>query len=189
MNETGDKIITRSQKPMSDNDIKKCLGSDAKILEYSELSKFTSIQELLPKKRDFVVLLVGVESSEDGHWEALIRVKKRILFFDAYGYRVDKQLKWAPESVRSEMNQDIPHLTLLLNKAVDDGFKVTFNEYPFQDRDDLRYATCGRWCAMVILYYMETPKPTLKKFHKLVMSHCKKYELVPDLLVSKVITE
>jgi hypothetical protein len=188
-NDTLQDVVERSKRPMSDAEITKCLGSDAKVIEYGKLADYESIQQLLPKKRDYVVILVGVKDKADGHWQAVIRNGKKIIFFCSYGERPDKALLWSKTTVREDMNQDIPHLSLLLNKAVDAGFKVTFNDFPFQSPVENKYATCGRWLCLVISYYMHTKRPSLKEFHRIIMQMSEKYELVPDLLVSKLVTE
>ena len=43
---------------LSDSDIRKILGRGTKIVKYSELSKFNVIEQLLPKEKASVILLI-----------------------------------------------------------------------------------------------------------------------------------
>ncbi len=157
-----------------------------RIVTYEDLAKIDRITDLLKRKKDALILLFESEPNV-GHWIAIMRENNKIIFFDPYGYRPDRFLVYTPQNLRKQLNQDTPHLTVLLNQAVDDGFKVVFNEYEFQNRRNLAYATCGRWIVSVIQYFQARKKPTLKGFHKLVMRLCKLYDLVPDLMISKII--
>ena len=40
------------ESPMSDGDLRKILGSDLKILRYSELARLRSLEQLLPRPKD-----------------------------------------------------------------------------------------------------------------------------------------
>jgi hypothetical protein len=42
-------LASMKKSPMSDQDIRKVLGSDIKILKYSELANYNNIKELLSK--------------------------------------------------------------------------------------------------------------------------------------------
>lgn len=184
-NPTYEKFVETSKKPMSDTEINKYLPN-TKIITYDQLSEMNSILDVLPKKKDAVILMYQSEKN-NGHWCSLERLNRKITFFDPYGYRPDKELSWTPANLRKSLGQDVPHLSILLNKAVDDGLEVVFNDYAFQDRDKLEFATCGRWNIAWILYFMRRRKPTLEGFYKLILKLCKSYELVPDLVVSALI--
>jgi hypothetical protein len=184
-NPTPEKFLQTSKEPMSDSQVHKYLP-DTRIITYEQLADYDNIIDLLPKKNDQIILMFQ-RVKNDGHWTTLLKENNTIIFFDPYGYRPDKQLHWTSENLRRSLGQDVPHLSILLNNAVDDGFKVVFNNYPFQDRDKLEYATCGRWCISVVLFFQRRKKPTLKKFHTLIMKLCQFYELVPDIIVSALI--
>ena len=51
---------------LDDEDIRYYLP-DARIMKYSELSKYTTIEQLLPKHKSYVVLLYPVSSETSGH--------------------------------------------------------------------------------------------------------------------------
>ena len=174
-----------SKIPLTDSDIRKYIP-DIKIVNYDDLSKVNSIVQLLPNKKDAFILIYESQPNV-GHWVCVIREDKKIVFFDPYGYRPDKFLSFTPKNMRKVLNQEIPHLTLLLNEALDLGFKVFFNEFEFQNRNKPSTATCGRHVVGVIKYFASRRKPTLDKYHKLIMKLSKTHQLTPDLLISKLV--
>ena len=78
------------RKPLSDSDLKHILG-DCKIITYPELAKYNSLDELLPKQYDFVIVLL-LETNQSGHWCALLRCSSVFEWFDSYGFKVDYDL-------------------------------------------------------------------------------------------------
>ena len=58
--------ITRLiHKPLSDADIQKILGPDAKIIKYSELGDLYDIDQLLPNEKDYCIILYEDRPKED----------------------------------------------------------------------------------------------------------------------------
>ena len=180
-----DKINKTVIQPMTDTDIRNYLP-DAKIIKYEELSEFDSIKELLPQEKDYVIILFET-SKNIGQFICVIRNNKQIIFFDPYGNRPDKFLFWCTKYTRKKLNQDVPHLSLLLNQAIDEKFKVYFNQIKFQNEDQISYATCGRWCVAVIKYFMTNQKPTIKGFYKIIFKKANLFELNFDLTISALI--
>lgn len=179
-------VHDESKKPLSSLDIKHYLGDNANVLVYDDLLEYDSIMQLLPKKKDFAVILF--RTAEDyGHWITLIRNGNNILHYDPYGNRPDRIMEWNSAYMNRSLGQDFPQLSYLLNNALDEGFRVTFNETQYQKRSDHSFATCGRWCVSVNLYYLRNKNPTLKGFYDMIMQLCNAYELVPDLVITKII--
>ena len=58
--------------PLSDADIHKILGQDQKLIIHSDLSKYSSLHELLPKDKDSVVILYE-QKQLSGHWTCLLK--------------------------------------------------------------------------------------------------------------------
>ena len=175
-----------AETSLTDKDLREFLGDKIRILEYRQLLDYDTITKLLPSKNDFVILIIEMEPGI-GHWVTLVRDEKRIMYFDSYGYRCDKFLFFCPENMRKILGQEVPFLSGILNQAVDDGFKVTFNNFPFQNRNDLSVATCGRWVIWFIEFCRENKHPTIKKFYDYVMRLKEAAELDLDLLVSKFV--
>ena len=59
------------RKSLSDTDLRHILGSDLKILKYSELSKVDSLDTLFPAELDYCIILIE-EELDSGHWVALM---------------------------------------------------------------------------------------------------------------------
>ena len=57
--------------PMDDAEIKKEIP-DIKIITYNELGQYKSLEQLLPKEKDFVILLYQTQSETSGHWVCLV---------------------------------------------------------------------------------------------------------------------
>ena len=171
------------EKCLSDEDLKKALP-DVKVINYSDLSQYNSVEQLLPKKVDAVVILVELRENI-GHFEVLMRNGKNITFFDPYSVRPDKALKWVSEYMRKELGQEIPFMSYLLNKAVDDGFKVTFNNVKYQQQSPA-INTCGRHAISVIKFFRHTKNPTLASYKKYMDKLVHDNQLNYDLLVTKM---
>ena len=100
---------------MSDDEIKHYLPG-AKILTYKDLAHFPSMQALLPKPRDFVVLLYE-SSKNNGHWTAVMKYDGKYEYFDPYSGKPDAPLKWIDAATRQQLGEDRPVLGPLLAKV------------------------------------------------------------------------
>ena len=167
--------------PLSDVDIKDYLGTDAKILKYSELSKYNTIDELLPNVKDFAVILYE-NSSNNGHWTALARPKdNEITYFDSYGGYVDHPLTWTDKRTRNGLGENIKYLSNLLDKCKED---VYYNKHKYQSGKE-SVADCGRW---VVCYILKMKiEYSLDDFCKFIMNECKKQKIPQDLLICELI--
>ncbi len=171
--------------PLSDDQIRKLLP-DVPIVRYEELDQYETIEHLLPNARSAIVLFVAVDGPSQGHWTALMRSNDRIMYFCSYGTRPDKNLLWAPKYLRKTLGQNIPYLSYLLNKAIDDGFKVSFNEVKYQSPDP-SIQTCGRWVVSRIQFNQYEIKNTPNNYKKLIKKYMKEYELSSDLVICKLV--
>ncbi len=59
-------------KAVSDADIQKILGGDAKIVEYDELWNLCDIDQLLPREKDYRITIYE-DKPNRRHWTALQR--------------------------------------------------------------------------------------------------------------------
>ena len=171
--------------PMSDGDIK-YYYPDAKILTVNEISKYRTIDELLPNDIDYLIILYE-RSKGSGHWCLIIKDKKRNLleYFDPYGYKYDTPLKWAGSGMRQVLNLK-PYITNLLENS---NYKIEYNGFDFQKKNDNRMSTCGRHCIFRLKTFLNH-RITLKEYITL-MEYLKKHskmsydEVVSDL-ISKI---
>ena len=86
-------IIKLVNKALSDEDIRTILGSNTKIIKYSELSKYRDLDELLPNLLDYVIILYE-DNLDTRHWTGLLKYNNLYEFFDPYGLIPDKELSW-----------------------------------------------------------------------------------------------
>ena len=103
-------VLRLINKALSDEDIQRILGGDAKIIKNSKLSHLYDIDQLLPGDKDYCIILYE-DSPNRGHWTALLKYNGLYEHFDPYGVKPDNQLKWISAKRNRMLNQDEPHLT------------------------------------------------------------------------------
>ena len=140
-------INKRIAVPMTNFDLEKYLEIDpSDIIKYSELSNYKSIQELLPEKDSFKVLLIE-DKQNSGHFVGLFRFDKTIEYFNSYGAKWDTDWRFIPRMVRVILGQATNDLSRLFDKAKKDGFEVVYNRKRLQKLSPT-IQTCGRFVAM-----------------------------------------
>lgn len=162
----------------SNFDIMDCLNCDAdKIIKYSELKQYNSLQELLPDRMDYKIILLETDKNT-GHWTCVIRMNNVIECFNSYGVSIDSEFKYIPDWIERMLGQNNRFLTNLIKK--DNTFKIVNNNYEFQSKDK-DVATCGRWCVLRI----ETAKIgySLKDFTSMIEKQMDNDDLPADILV------
>ena len=177
------KLVTTS---LSDTDIRHFLPG-IKIVNYEQLSEYKTIEELLPKSRDAVVLFVELKTNT-GHWECLARSGKNIYFFDSYSKRPDSCLNWIDKYQRKQFNENIPFVSYLLNGALEEGFNVSFNNICYQDKKNISVSTCGRWCVAFCKWVLYEPTNNNPKgFYKFIKHYSKDHQLTYDLSICQLV--
>jgi len=129
---------------LSDKDVMQLVEGRAKVILYSELHKYKTLDELL---EPYGAIFLLYELKKDyGHWCAVFKQDENTIeFFDSYGNYLDNQLKWIPKNFRKISDQWYPHLTALFYNS---PYKnLTYNEYPFQHKGN-QISTCGRWSSL-----------------------------------------
>lgn len=177
---TDEKLEEIIEDPLGDDDIRHYLPS-AKIMKYSELSNYKSIDDLLPNHKDYVIILYE-DSPNKGHWTCVCKYKPYIEFFDSYGGSPDSQLGWTPCSIRKELNQSKTYLTDLFNKC---KYKVIYNPIKYQEEAD-NINSCGRHCVFRVLNLIKKDCD-LAKYYKLMKALKEEYGLTYDEIVSEYI--
>ena len=137
-----DAIKEQELEPMSDEDIRHILTHDTKILKYSELSKYSSIEDLLQKPKDYCLILYELEDNS-GHWTAILKYGTTIEAFDPYGIKYDNELDWISNSAKQKLHEDKPLLANLLNGP---NHNVIYNKTKFQSMKK-EISTCGDHCV------------------------------------------
>ncbi len=130
-------------KSLSGTEIMKLMNNQCKIVSYSDLHKYNSIQELLSPFGCAVILYLTKKNY--GHWVCLFMdSKNRVEVFDSYGiFEPDDELHLIDHKFKKESYQDEKYLLGLLKKYDKD---VIWNHYKFQKMED-GINTCGRWCV------------------------------------------
>jgi hypothetical protein len=162
----------------SNVDICNALNCDQdKIIKYSELKNYKSLQELLPNQFDYKIVLLETDRNV-GHWVCVIRMGDVIECFNSYGIAVDREFKFIPDSVERWLGQSTRYLSDLIKKS--HGFTVISNKYKFQSKDP-SVATCARW----VIARIECARMgyDLEEFVKMIDNQVKKDDIPSDIQV------
>ena len=149
-------------KSLSDTDIKNILGKQCKIIKYSELSKYSDLDQLLSKDKDYVVILIE-NSPNEGHWCGLLRYNNIFEWFDSYSFKVDADLKWTSKQTRKQLHEDIPYLSELLDKS---NKECIYNNIKYQEMSN-KINTCGTHVCCRIWHLMNK-NLTLPDYYKMM---------------------
>ena len=142
-------------EPMSDADLEVYLPQ-AKIFMFRELKGYSTIQSILRKPRDYMILLYE-HTPQNGHWVAVLRYENTIEFFCPYGsspYSPNSPLEWNSPEENAVVDATHNYLEDLLNKAKTDGWDVIYNKMDFQEKRD-NVNTCGAFCVWRVLCLIE----------------------------------
>jgi hypothetical protein len=155
---------------LTDRDIMRIIGGNAKLMTYPDLNGVTSMDQLFGDYDKIILLYVNEVEGNDvtGHWCLLTRVKRGrktlIEFNDPYDQLKHYTPKWKRES-----NQDTNMLTNLLYEfSQDPNHEVHYNEMKLQN-DDESINTCGRWIALRGRFY-KVPLETYQRMWRKIKS-------------------
>jgi len=146
-----DDVLKRMRTNITDLDLERYFPETNhyknNVIKYSDLSKFKSIEEILPKDRTYKIILIE-ENYNSGHWTALLRYGDTIEWFDSYGLAPDGELKFINAVKRRLLGEGRKTLTELLSNVKDK--KVVYNKTKLQKLSN-QSSTCGRWVILRIL--------------------------------------
>ena len=163
-------IHAKEKTPMGDDNIRKVLGSGTKILTYPQLANYKSLNQLLPKKDSYIVLLY-LQEPTSGHWTCVSRHNDTVEFFCSYGSKVDEPLGWIPKETAEQLGVACGILTELFDN--DKSFKKVYNHIDYQNDKDSSIATCGDYVCLRLLH----KELDLNHFYLLMTQLKKKYKL------------
>lgn len=166
-----DKLIEQLRKyPYSGHDIMEILDKKTKILKYSDLKNFKTIDEVFKPFNCFVLLYETKKNY--GHWVCVLKHGKQIEYFDPLGYFIDDIIYNLNTNLKKELHQEEPYLSnLLLNSKYD----IIYNKHKIQ-QSNKDISTCGRHIAMRLVFQ----DLSLEQYFKLL----KNSKLNPDNLVT-----
>jgi len=156
---------------VNSEDLKNLLGNDLRIIKFQDLKNYSTIYQLLPKQKDYVVIFFTDNMKNNtniGHWTCVLRYKNRFEFFDSYGLPEEDELKFIPNQKRKEFGEEIDYLHNLLKSV-----KHTNNKFDYQKWDD-KITTCGRWVILRITLFKQGCI-TSKQFHKVIENKVKMF--------------
>jgi hypothetical protein len=176
-----DVIIERIGTSLTDGDIVRYFGDgvESKILKYSELANYQTIDELLPKERDFRIILVE-DSHNKGHWCCILKYNKTIEWFNPYGIRPDAQKNLLGKVRNQMLGQHEDYMTKLMKGG--NGYKLIYNKKRLQ-KLKAGINTCGRWIILRIIC-MKDMLMTLPMFLKMIKENKEASGLPADALVA-----
>lgn len=195
MQVNNEKIIERKliASALGDDDIKKYLPN-AKIMKYSDLRNYKSIEDLLPSNKTYAIILYENQKNK-GHWVCIMRYKDKkkgdlIEFFDSLADdgKPDSQLKWVSSETNKFLGQGKPILTTLLNKS---NLPVIYNKFKFQSEgnniDGKDINTCGKHCIFRIINLLNHNR-NLEDYYKLMATAKKQSKNTFDEIVAHLCT-
>ena len=133
------------EKMFSNTDFERFLDAP-RIMRYSQLADYDSIQDLLPLEKDYVIILYETKKNS-GHWMCLIRNEKILTFFDSYGYYPDEELSFITRLQNKLLGQDKPYIRRLMKTGK--GMTAMYSHTKYQS-DSPKVATCGRWVILAV---------------------------------------
>jgi hypothetical protein len=151
------------------------LGVKNKILKYSELENFNTIDELMPEQDDYRILLLESEPSV-GHWVCLIRKGDTLEFFDSYGKTHKGELKYIPKFINRMLNQKDDYLTRIMKSSKNPIFSTLKLQNSNPD-----VCTCGRHIIARIL--CSKAGYDLDDYQKLIKKQTKERDMPADILM------
>jgi hypothetical protein len=176
-----DLICERIGTNITDGDIRRYFGDgvESKILKYSELANYATIDELLPKPRDFRIILIE-DSYNKGHWVCILKYDKTVEYFNPYGIRPDAQKNMLGKVRNRLLGQDEDYLSKLMKASK--GYKLIYNKARLQKLKE-GINTCGRWIILRIIT-MKDMMMDLKAFIKMIDETKNATGLPADALVA-----
>lgn len=166
------------RKSLSDSDIKKFFDGEIKIIRFSDLNKYSDINDVLHPYGRCIIL---IEAKDTNHWILIQLINKPkkdpyILFFDSYGISVGNEFNEIPISIQKMTNQNRNKiLQLLIHQPLD----VHYSQYRLQKLKN-GINTCGRWCSVKGML-MDMSEDD---FNKSIRKICKETNLSPDEVIT-----
>lgn len=160
---------------LSDEHIFKLLNGKNKLVLYPDLIKYDNIDQVLGENG--ICTLLFEARKNYGHWCCLWRLNPTtISFFNSYSGYPDDSLKYIPEHFAKVSDQDVPYLSLLLDKS---PYSLTFNQHAYQKKGgDIK--TCGRHVCVRLI----CRKMTEEEYYHYVKHFTEKYNIDPDEFVT-----
>ena len=173
--------------PLTNFDLEKYIGK-GRIVKYSEIDDFYHIDQLLPGKKDFKVILFETDKNS-GHWIVLTKdeSKNEYILFDSYGNSLGSHYRFNKADKNKELGNEKNALKKLL-RTRRKGMRIVSNKNRFQSVADST-ETCGYWVLLFLNFYLDK-NYNLKQFEKWIdkfkdSKMFKSRDFVPVYLINK----
>ena len=151
-------------------------STNIKIMVYSDLSRYSSILQLLKSNKSACFILLRT-SNNSGHWTVLTRNGNTITYFDSYGKGPDKEMQYVEN--RASLGENVLYLSKLI-QTIPEGYTFQFNKTQFQSKRQ-NVNTCGKWCTVFTKIIFEGL--TLEDFKNRINQLKAQYKVSLDQLV------
>ena len=149
-NSTGEKKILFS--PRTGDELMKATFHKIPLVMYSDLTKVAkrigavrAVAHMFKQSLQNIILLQNPSNMMSGHWLSVSCNPKRkeIYFFSTYGGKPDvEKIEWLKPKELEKSNQDINIFNDALKVYQEKGWKIFYNDYPYQKKND-NTAVCG----------------------------------------------
>ena len=173
------RVMKLLHRPLSDDDLRKLLGSDLKIVKYGDLSEIQELNDLLTKPIDYCIILYEM-MPDTGHWAGLLKYDDRYEHFDNYGVAPDTELDWINVRMRRVLDQATPYLSNLLKKEA-----YLYNTVKYQSKEH-GVNTCGSHVAHR-LYCLQSKNMDLATYHEYMKQLKKDTQSSYDYIVAEIV--
>lgn len=179
-------ILKKVSDPLTDEEIEKILGKRSKkrIMSYSELQNFNYIEQLLPNKFDYRIILIE-QKKNVGHWICILRyidslnLKNTIEIFDSYGKPLINTLDKIKGFIKIEQSKQ--YILELIDDAILKNYNIVQNNIQFQKYDN-NINTCGRYILARIVAMMKL-RMNLKEFQDFLIYQNERFKKGFDFVI------
>lgn len=180
-----EKIRERMYTPTDKNNILYMLNNRVNVVRYSDLDSYSSFEELIGPYQQCIILYPHTPDGNVGHWCTVFShslTSDRAEFFDAYGFYIDDPIDDYNDRMHDKHKLEPKLLDLILASKYANNFH--YNEIPYQS-ESLATDTCGLWAV----YRLKNKHLDEYEFRKICLDLPVEYNLLPDLVMSKVILD
>jgi len=187
LNKPNKKVLNKEiNEALTDSDLTDILGSSTRnnIVKYSELNQYNSLDELLPKKKSYKIILIE-DSFNSGHWVVITRLNNVITYFNSYGNFPSEELNYISKGKNNQLGQSNKILNKLLEQGLKQGYQIQYNKKQFQALKP-GVNTCGKHCLLFIIMNQKFDYD-LTHYIEFMNNLVKYFKLTSDQVVSLII--
>ena len=167
-------------KMIASNEFSKMLGDGVNVIKYSELEKYTDINQVIPEQKGYRILLIETKQNT-GHYCCLLKYSDQYFeYFDSYGLYPDQEFSFIPQQMQQILDEKVHIMSQLLNKLKSEGGNWTYNKMKLQKMAN-GVNTCGRWVSSMCYFFKQGYN--LKQFQQYFVNWKKETGVSFDTLI------